>query len=1035
MDNDTASEPAYLRQLCQDLRLLEPCLHRQGRTLQDDVDCIASFVCQKVPLDNVTLVRLSGSAGAYTWKQAARWSEDKATGDSLLELLRQNFQGLLDILSTGAHSLQPVEYTISLRDDKIADGDSRAECIAYPIEVQGNLSGIILFEKAFRHGRWTTEQKELLKELARITSMPLTLIKNNEYQQLYDFVFNTVMDSMSANVYITDIETDDILFMNRSMRKAFGIEGNIEIPCWKVLQKGMQKRCDFCPVQILLDRWDGKGELPSYDWEETNTINGRIYQNHDELIHWIDGSIVHLQQSIDITDAKKLSEEATIDELTRALTRRAGKQALENSLKAAEEGQQSVTIGLYDIDTLKQVNDVFGHSEGDRLLCLTAETVRENLPENAYLFRLSGDEFVVVFENMEPEEAFAQMRGFSKALDRRQATLKLPYNAGFCYGLAHVEKGQKAETNEVLAWADERMYEQKRQFHMEKTKKFRRKAIVADEQDFDYNKEYLYDALVQSTDDYIFLCNMKTGEFRYPKSMVEEFELPGEVFRNAIEIWSNKVHSHDRHAFVEANQMITDGLADAHWVEYRAKNHRGEWVWLRCRGHLVRDENGDPDLFAGMITNLGKKNKIDHMTGLFNKFEFEDVIRDKIQSTHVQSFGMMVLGLDDFKHVNDLYDRRFGDEVLRITSQKIQRMLPPDAAIYRLDGDEFGIIFDGACRNDMQRFYAAAGNLFKHQQECGGKKYYCTLSAGCSLYPDDATNYEDLLKYASYSLEYSKNGGKNRSTFFSKEILTHKARSLELIELLRESVEKDFEGFEVYYQPQVNAKNGEITGAEALARWKCDAYGAVSPLEFIALLEQSGLMVPVGKWILLQAVTQCKEWIKQKPDFVMSINLSYLQVIEHDFIGFLQNTLVQAQIPAENIVVELTESYLVQSSNTVRRIFEDIRGLGIKIAMDDFGTGYSSLGVLKHSPADIVKIDKTFIKGIKNSTFDETFIRFIIALCHAVGIKVCLEGVETEDEYEIVTPMSLDYIQGFLFGKPMPSHEFSTKFFEDENQD
>ena len=217
-------------------------------------------------------------------------------------------------------------------------------------------------------------------------------------------------------------------------------------------------------------------------------------------------------------------------------------------------------------------------------------------------------------------------------------------------------------------------------------------------------------------------------------------------------------------------------------------------------------------------------------------------------------------------------------------------------------------------------------------------------------------------------------------------------------------------------------------GAEALVRWSCEKYGFVSPVEFIPLLEQSGLIIPVGKWIFEQATAQCKEWTGQNPDFTISINLSYLQVVDQEFIPFMEQTLKRLELSPANVVVELTESYLARSSGSVKEIFERIRTLGIRIAMDDFGTGYSSLEILKNSPADIVKIDKTFIKDIRSSSFDATFIRFIVALCHDVGIEVCLEGLETKEEYSIVSPMQLDYIQGYLFGKPVPKKQFYHTF-------
>lgn len=181
----------------------------------------------------------------------------------------------------------------------------------------------------------------------------------------------------------------------------------------------------------------------------------------------------------------------------------------------------------------------------------------------------------------------------------------------------------------------------------------------------------------------------------------------------------------------------------------------------------------------------------------------------------------------------------------------------------------------------------------------------------------------------------------------------------------------------------------------------------------------------MGRWIFDRAIRAYAQCVPKPTDFTMSVNLSYLQLIEQDFVNFMDETLKKYGVDANNIIVELTESNIVSSIDALAHVFQKIRELGIRIAMDDFGTGYSSLEILKNCPADVVKIDRAFIRDIRSSTFDATFIRFIVELCHDVGIKVCLEGVETREEYDIVRLMNLDFIQGFLFGRPMPEEEFN----------
>ena len=216
--------------------------------------------------------------------------------------------------------------------------------------------------------------------------------------------------------------------------------------------------------------------------------------------------------------------------------------------------------------------------------------------------------------------------------------------------------------------------------------------------------------------------------------------------------------------------------------------------------------------------------------------------------------------------------------------------------------------------------------------------------------------------------------------------------------------------------------------AEALARWHCAEFGAVGPAEFIPLLEQSGLILPVGRWIFRTAAETCARWQEAMPGFMMGINLSNLQLEDPTFIGYMEKTLQRSGADPSNVVVELTESYLASNVEALEEYLGRLRALHVRISMDDFGTGYSSLGVLKQYPIDVVKIDRTFVKGVQASAFDSAFIQFVVDLCHKLSIQVCLEGVETPEELEAVRPMNLNYYQGFYFGRPMPAGVFEERF-------
>lgn len=242
--------------------------------------------------------------------------------------------------------------------------------------------------------------------------------------------------------------------------------------------------------------------------------------------------------------------------------------------------------------------------------------------------------------------------------------------------------------------------------------------------------------------------------------------------------------------------------------------------------------------------------------------------------------------------------------------------------------------------------------------------------------------------------------------------------------LLRDSIECNFRGFSVVYQPQVYAESGKLYGAEALARWRCGKYGEVSPDVFIPVLEKNGKSLQFGRWVFLQAANQCGKWSKFLPDFQMSINLSGCQLQQGNWKIFMEAVFRQLELSHSNITVELTESYPVYRQESAYREVMSLQEAGIQIAMDDFGTGYSSLISLKSLPVNIVKLDREFVSGIADDRFQATFIPSITQMCHNMGKQVCLEGVETRQEYELVRQMGVELIQGYYFGKPLAAEMF-----------
>ncbi len=551
---------------------------------------------------------------------------------------------------------------------------------------------------------------------------------------------------------------------------------------------------------------------------------------------------------------------------------------------------------------------------------------------------------------------------------------------------------------------------------------------------FSIDSALFYDAIVKSTDDYLYIVDMATDIALVTENMYRDFELPGRIVEGLVPVWGDLIHEKDQPPYYESIQIMLDGETDEHNVEYQVRNRKNEYVWVGCRGRLQRAADGTPIMFAGVVTNLNTRGKIDPITGLFTQQECDRAVVRLLMDGELPS-GILLLGLDDFTRVNNLQSHSFGDAVLRQFAQDVQRMLPSHASIYRFDGDRFMVIYRGATQSGLHELFTKIQEYCSKNHTLDGVKYRCSASGGSAIIGQDSDDYPTLIKYASTALEISKNSGKNILTVFTPDSILPKLKNLEMAELLQNSVFSDMEGFSLVFQPVTDSKTLKVCGAEALLRWQCNALGAVSPVEFIPILESTGLIVPVGKWVFSRSVEICKKWVSLYPNFTLNINVSYLQLLDETFLPFVSSTLKNAELDAHHIVLELTESNFVTDQETLTDSFHALRSQNIRLAMDDFGTGYSSLGMLYQSPADMVKIDRSFITRISDEDreFNRSFIGAVIELCHSVGITVCAEGVEEMPELSTVRDLNADRVQGFYFSQPIDPDEFEKRFLLDNS--
>lgn len=543
------------------------------------------------------------------------------------------------------------------------------------------------------------------------------------------------------------------------------------------------------------------------------------------------------------------------------------------------------------------------------------------------------------------------------------------------------------------------------------------------------NLKDIYSALEKINENYILIMDIETMIIKIPKSFIEKIGISSETTVDLYTFWKNLIDKRDKEKFFVEFDNLLSGKIESIDIEYCIRDRKGKIIWLRQKGSLIKDETGKAIMFIGVVSILGKQNKIDSVTGLLKIADFFETFNKKLKIESIKNLGMMIIGVDNFKHINQLHSRQYGDRILKILANTIQYLLPEEVYLYKLDGDTFGIILEDMSKEEAEELYLNIKYSIKGIQMLKEKNIYLNISAGCVIYPRNLKNCQEIYKSAMYSLMYSKKTGKDKIVFFSDEVMSNNIRTFELLYYLKQDIENKFENFEVFYQPQISADDGRLIGFEALLRWKCEKFGVVSPVEFIPLLEETGMIIPVGKWILGNTLVFFKSWLDKYPDLKISINLSCVQLRSRSCVSDFRRIIEKVDFPVKNINFEITESTTIKNMGTLRSLCEKIHSLNIGIALDDFGTGYSSFGVLKEIPVDIVKIDRSFTKDILESSFNRSFIKFIVEICHQYNIKLCLEGVETIEELEVAKELKVDYIQGYYFGKPESKEIILEKYY------
>jgi len=500
-------------------------------------------------------------------------------------------------------------------------------------------------------------------------------------------------------------------------------------------------------------------------------------------------------------------------------------------------------------------------------------------------------------------------------------------------------------------------------------------------------------------------------------------------------LWDECVHPDDRGLREEAREQMRRGeeLID---VEYRLIGLDGvvRWVWERARGSVAADGSV---VFDGTVTDVSARKsaeeRIAHMafhddlTALPNRSRFREALHDALDRARANGTTLAVLfvDLDEFKLVNDSLGHSAGDELLRLLAQRLRAVTGGGELIARHGGDEFLALLELSSERDPISSAAAAeaGANRVHDAldapfKLAGMEVYGSASIGVSLFPFDADDAETLLQHADAAMYRAKRAGRGRTRFFAAADGGALAR-LSLETALRRAIER--EEFVLHWQPIVALPDGTISGAEALVRWNDPRHGLRPPGDFIELAEQTGMIEPIGEWVMYEALRQGRTWHDQGIDLTIAFNVSMRQLRQPGFAHGVISSIADCGLPPSSVFVEITESAAAAEAETTPEVLHELAASGVNLALDDFGTGYSSLNRLAELPVKLLKIDRSFMRRLPGDSGAERVVALLLQLAQGLGVAALAEGIESASQLDLLERHGCAFAQGYYFSRPLPA--------------
>lgn len=716
-----------------------------------------------------------------------------------------------------------------------------------------------------------------------------------------------------------------------------------------------------------------------------------------------------------------LTELSYHDQLTGALNRHALSQYKKNL-----HVYHGLGIIYCDAVGLKNINDNQGHDRGDAVIVKIASILSDILSEES-VYRVGGDEFMCTVDFLNESDFYQRVRKLKSVFDSENLIVSI--GCAYKSGIVRLE-----EFESISKQADINMYEDKRIYYLKSIapksdtanmgsgEKIKITNSVTPLQyfvkNYYFNTEiFMRSVALPNTALYLFCGDMTKNVFYISDNLKNEFDFKENIIHDFVQKIFDKIYSQDRDKSVKTHLDSWEHKKEYYSNKFRMYNCKNELVWIHARGQVKWDKDM-PVFFSGTMTTIKQDVLTDPATGLPNMAAAAEELRYLSASGNIMTLGFSVR---NFENINQIVGFSSGDKILKEISDAVKEKIGKCFQIFRLDGPHFLAVTDK--KYDVHSVVSQIKNAVETVMKNNSVYTMKPSAVAVLFYEGDKPSPQEIIENTLLATKMVKNVPNEDYLEFSQSTKGPNSMDMRMSMDLNNCISRNFEGFRIVIQPQVSAQTGDIIGGEVLLRWKYKGEN-IPPSKFIPILENSGMIVPVGKWIIHQTVKTVAKILKIKPDFQISFNLSYIQVMDETLFECLKENILEYNIPGRNIVVELTETYFDDMPAYFKKFVDNCIDMGISFALDDFGNGYSSLNLLLKYPISIVKVDKTLLNEITVSEKKRKFVKSIINACHSFDEKVCFEGVETKEQLEFIKNTMCDYIQGFYFYKPLELEDF-----------